>query len=291
MHVHHREATIDGLSVFYREAGDRRAPTLVLLHGAPSSSFMFRNLIPLLMDRYHVIAPDLIGYGYSDAPSKDEFSYTFDSLAQVVAGLLEHLNIARYAIYVQDYGAPIGWRLCLSRPGQITGIISQNGNAYEDGFDQEFWADVWDFGADPRGELSQSLRSVLSPEAIQWQYTHGVPDSTLISPDTWTHDTYLLSRPGVLDAHMALLADYGTNRQLYPRIHEYFRETAVPLLAVWGKNDQIFIAPGAEAFQRDLPEARVHLLDGGHFLLESHLHEVANLMLEFLDTGGAGATN
>jgi pimeloyl-ACP methyl ester carboxylesterase len=282
MPIHYRNADVEGLNVFYREAGDPAAPAVVLLHGAPTSSFMFRNLIPLLADRFHVIAPDLIAYGYSSTPSVEEFSYDFDSLTRYVDGLLEQLGVERYAIYVQDYGAPVGWRLALNHPERITAIITQNGNGYEDGFDDAFWGPVWDFNADPTEEKASAIREVLGLEAIKWQYTHGVPDPSLISPDTWTQDFALISRPGVLDAQVALLGRYSTNRDLYPRLHEYFRDSQVPLLAVWGKNDLIFIHPGATAFGRDLPDAEIHLLDGGHFLLESHLEEAGALIRDFL---------
>jgi pimeloyl-ACP methyl ester carboxylesterase len=282
MPVHYRNADVEGLNVFYREAGDPAAPAFVLLHGAPTSSFMFRNLIPLLEDRFHLIAPDLIGYGHSDTPSVQEFDYNFDSLTRYVNGLLEQLGIDRYAIYVQDYGAPVGWRLFVNHPERITAIVTQNGNAYDDGFDDGFWAPVWEFNASPTEELAQAMREVLGLDAMKWQYTHGVPDPSLISPDGWTQDYALISRPGVLDAHVALIGKYSTNRAMYPKLHEHFRETQVPLLAVWGKNDQIFIHPGATAFSRDLPKAEIHLLDGGHFLLESHLDEAGGLVRDFL---------
>jgi pimeloyl-ACP methyl ester carboxylesterase len=282
MPVHYRNADVEGLNVFYREAGDPAAPAVVLLHGAPTSSFMFRNLIPLLEDRFRVIAPDLIGYGHSSAPSVEEFGYDFDSLTRCVNGLLEQLGVQRYAIYVQDYGAPVGWRLAVNHPERITGIITQNGNGYEDGFDDSFWAPVWDFNTDPTKEKAAAIAEVLGLEAMKWQYTHGVPDPSLISPDGWTQDFALISRPGVLDAHVALLGKYSTNRDLYPTLQQYFRDSQVPLLAVWGKNDLIFIHPGATAFGRDLPNAEIHLLDGGHFLLESHLEEAGGLIRDFL---------
>ncbi|WP_159618658.1 alpha/beta fold hydrolase [Arthrobacter zhaoguopingii] len=282
MPVHYRNTDVEGLNVFYREAGDPSEPTVVLLHGAPTSSFMFRNLIPMLEGRFHVIAPDLIGYGHSAAPSVEEFQYDFDSLTRYVDGLLEQLGVQRYAIYVQDYGAPVGWRLALNHPERISAIITQNGNGYEDGFDDAFWGPVWDFNANPTPEKAAAIGEVLGLEAMKWQYTHGVPDPSVVSPDGWTQDFALISRPGVLDAHVALLGKYTTNRDLYPRLHEYFRDSQVPLLAVWGKNDLIFIHPGATAFARDLPNAEIHLLDGGHFLLESHLQEAGGLILDFL---------
>ncbi|MHA7262438.1 alpha/beta fold hydrolase [Arthrobacter sp. TMN-37] len=282
MPVHYRNADIEGLNVFYREAGDPAAPAVVLLHGAPTSSFMFRNLIPMLEERFHVIAPDLIAYGHSSAPSAEEFSYDFDSLTRYVNGLLEQLGVDRYAIYVQDYGAPVGWRLALNHPDRITAIITQNGNGYEDGFDDGFWAPVWDFNADPTKDKAAAIAEVLGLEAMKWQYTHGVADPSVISPDGWTQDFALISRPGVLDAHVILLSKYSTNRDVYPRLHEYFRKSQVPLLAVWGRNDLIFIHPGATAFSRDLPNAEIHLLDGGHFLLESHLEEAGGVIRDFL---------
>lgn len=281
--VHHRTTDVSGHRVFYREAGDPAAPTVVLLHGYPTSSHMFRHLIPLLADRYHVLAPDHLGFGLSDAPDAEAFDYTFDALADVTAQLLAQLGVERYAIYVQDYGAPVGWRLALADPTAVTAVVSQNGNAYDEGFVEDFWRDVWAW-ADHQDERTEAaIRQALTRDAIRWQYLHGVPDPTLVDPGTWEHDLALVSRPGNDRAQLALFRDYATNPPLYPRLHAWFRETQVPLLAVWGRNDEIFGPDGARAFRRDLPDARVELLDGGHFLLESHLDDVAALVRGFLD--------
>jgi pimeloyl-ACP methyl ester carboxylesterase len=280
--VHHRYAQVQGRRLFYREAGPADAPVLVLLHGYPTSSFMFRHLIPVLADRYHVIAPDHLGFGLSDAPPVEDFDYTFDALAGLTADLLTRLGVTRYAVYVQDYGAPIGWRLALNDPAAITAIITQNGNAYEAGFVPEFWQAVWDYHREQTPETETAIRRALTLEAITWQYLTGVPDESLVSPDTWHHDHALVSRPGNDRVQLALFLDYATNLPLYPRLHEYLRTSQVPLLAVWGEGDQIFGPDGARAFADDLPGADIHLLDGGHFLLESALDEVAELIRGFL---------
>jgi pimeloyl-ACP methyl ester carboxylesterase len=282
VNVHHRYAVVGGRSVFYREAGDRARPTVVLLHGAPASSFMFRGLIPLLAGDYHVVAPDLLGFGLSDAPTVDEFDYTFDTLTDSVAALLDELGLDRYAIYVQDYGAPVGWRLALRRPESITAIVTQNGNAYSAGFVDEAWKAFWAYAADPSPETAAPLLEGLSLERIRWQYTHGVPDPSVVDPDAWIHDHAQVNRPGNPAVQLKLYSEYPSNVALYPEVHAYFRSSQVPLLAVWGRNDEIFGPAGAEAFRDDLPRAIVHLLDGGHFLLESALEPVAALMSDFL---------
>lgn len=228
MRVHHRYATIEGRRLFYREAGPAGAPAVILLHGYPTSSFMFRDLIPRLADRYHVIAPDYLGFGQSDAPTVDEFDYSFDALARLTAGLLGHLGVDRYAIYVQDYGAPIGWRLALQPTAPVTAIISQNGNGYEAGFVPEFWAPIWAYGDDPNAQNEAALRPALSLDAIVWQYTHGVPDPSVVAPDTWTLDHALLQRPGNDAVQLRLFGDYHTNRELYPRLQEYLRDSQIP---------------------------------------------------------------
>ncbi|MBE2998397.1 alpha/beta hydrolase [Nocardiopsis sp. HNM0947] len=279
---HHRFTEVDGHRVFYREAGPRDAPVVVLLHGYPTSSFMFRALIPELAEHYRVVAPDHIGFGLSDAPGVDEFDYTFDSLAQITAALLSKLGITEYAVYVQDYGAPVAWRLALADPSAVTAIISQSGNAYDEGFVDGFWKDVWAYAQNPDERTESAVRSALTREAVEWQYLHGVPDPTLVDPEVWEHDLALLSRPGNDLVQLRLLRDYATNPPLYPRLHEYFRIFRVPLLAVWGENDRIFGPAGAEAFARDLPDAQIELLPGGHFLLETHLDEVAALIRPFL---------
>lgn len=280
--VHHRYATIDGHRLFYRESGDSRLPTVVLLHGFPTSSYMFRNLIPALADHFHVVAPDHLGFGLSDAPPVDEFDYTFDALSDLTAGLLHALGIDRYAMYVQDYGAPIGWRLALRDPSAITAIISQNGNAYDEGFVENFWQTVWAYQHDPSSGNEGAVRQFLTLDATRWQYLTGVPDETLVDPECWQHDFALISRPGNDLVQLKLFRDYATNAPMYPRLHRYFRASGVPLLAVWGRGDEIFGPAGATAFSTDLPHAEVHLLDGGHFLLESALTEVAGLIRTFL---------
>lgn len=280
--VHHRYATIDGRRLFYREAGDPDAPALVLLHGFPTSSYMFRDLIPALADRYHVVAPDHLGFGLSDAPPVEEFDYTFDALTDLTAGLLREVGIERYAMYVQDYGAPIGWRLALRDPSTITAIITQNGNGYDAGFVESFWKVVWAYQSEQTPDTEAAVRQFLTLDATRWQYLTGVSDETLVDPESWYHDYALISRPGNDEVQLKLFRDYATNAPLYPRLHEYFRAIGVPLLAVWGRGDEIFGPAGAEAFADDLPDAEIHLLDGGHFLLESAPREVSELIRNFL---------
>ncbi|EST18993.1 alpha/beta fold hydrolase [Streptomyces roseochromogenus] len=280
--VHHRTATVGGLEVFYREAGDRTAPTVLLLHGFPTSSHMFRDLIPALADRYHVIAPDHIGFGQSAMPAAQDFPYTFDALAEVTSGLLRHLGVERFAMYVQDYGAPIGWRLALQSPDSVTAIITQNGNAYEEGFVKPFWEGVFAYGKAPGPDTEAPMRGALTAEMTRWQYVTGVADPSLVSPDNWVHDQALLDRPGNDEIQLKLFRDYLTNVDLYPRVHQYFRDSRVPLLAVWGANDEIFRPEGAKAFSQDLPDAEIHLLDSGHFALESHLEAITGHIRDFL---------
>ncbi|MEU8986740.1 alpha/beta hydrolase [Streptomyces sp. NPDC048558] len=281
--IHHRYATVRGQRLFYREAGPSDAPTVVLLHGFPTSSFMFRNLIPLLADRYHVIAPDHLGFGLSDAPPVEEFEYTFDALADLTAGLLGQLGVGRFAMYVQDYGAPVGWRLALADPAAVTAIITQNGNGYEVGFAKEFWEPLRAYWQDQNPQTEAALRQALTLEVTRWQYLHGVADESLVSPDTWYHDFALLSRPGNDLVQLALFADYAGNLPQYPQLHAYLRDSRVPLLAVWGRNDEIFRPEGALAFADDAPGAEICLLDGGHFLLESHLDAAAGCIRGFLE--------
>lgn len=285
--IHHRFATVRGHRLFYREAGPREAPALVLLHGFPTSSRMFRHLIPALADRFHLIAPDHLGFGRSDTPPAETFPYTFDALTDLTEALLAHLGIAHYALYVQDYGAPIGWRLALRSPEAVTAVITQNGNAYEDGFVPDFWDPLWAYAAAPGPRTESAVRTALTLDAIRWQYLHGVARPELIDPDTWTTDHHEISRPGNDLVQLALFRDYATNRPLYPRLHTYFRESQVPLLAVWGANDEIFGPEGAHAFTRDLPTAEIHLVPGGgHFLLESHPDTVAGYVRGFLTSVG-----
>jgi pimeloyl-ACP methyl ester carboxylesterase len=280
--VHHRTLTVDGLEVFYREAGGPQAPVVVLLHGFPTSSHMFRNLIPALSDRYRVIAPDHVGFGQSAMPGPEEFPYTFDALTEVTAGLLEQLGVERFAMYVQDYGAPIGWRLALRDPQRITAIISQNGNAYTDGFVKPFWDGLFAYARNPGPETEGPVRGALTAEVTRWQYVNGVADPSLVSPDNWVHDQALLDRPGNDEIQLKLFRDYPTNVDLYPAVQRYFRDSQVPLLAVWGANDDIFGPDGARAFQRDLPNAEVHLIESGHFALESHLETISGHIRGFL---------
>ncbi|MCU1405808.1 MAG: alpha/beta hydrolase [Glaciihabitans sp.] len=279
--VHHRTVSVDGLDVFYREAGPTDAPVFLLLHGYPSSSHMFRHLIPLLADRYHVIAPDNIGFGRSSAPSVDEFDYTFAALANVTGRFLTTIGVTHYTLYVQDYGAPIGWRLALADPTVVVGVISQNGNAYEEGFVPSFWDAIWTDAAERTNETRDALRPALGRTAVEWQYTHGVPDATTVDPDAWEHDLALLSRPGQDDVQLALFRDYAANRDTYPAVHAWLRTSHVPVLAIWGRNDEIFAAAGARAFQQDVPDAHIELVDGGHFLLESDLELVANTIINW----------
>jgi pimeloyl-ACP methyl ester carboxylesterase len=281
--VHHRYATVRGQRLFYREAGPTDAPAVVLLHGFPTSSFMFRNLIPLLSDGYHVIAPDHLGFGLSDAPPVDEFGYTFDALADLTGDLLSQLGISRFALYVQDYGAPVGWRLALAYPDGVTAIITQNGNGYEVGFAEDFWKPVREYWQEQNSQTEAALRQALTLDAIRWQYLHGVADETLVSPDTWYHDFGLVSRPGNDLVQLQLFADYASNLALYPRLQAYLRNSRVPLLAVWGRNDEIFRPEGALAFAGDATGAEICLLDGGHFLLESHLDTAAATIRRFLE--------
>ncbi|MGW2684907.1 alpha/beta fold hydrolase [Streptomyces sp. NPDC001414] len=280
--VHHRTAVVDGLDVFYREAGDPQAPVVVLLHGFPTSSHMFRNLIPALADRYRVIAPDHIGFGQSAMPGLDRFPYTFDALTDVTAGLLAQLGVDRFALYVQDYGAPIGWRLALRNPDRVTAIVTQNGNAYEKGFVKPFWDGVFAYTDAPGPETEAAMRGALTLESTRWQYLNGVADPSLVSPDNWVHDQALLDRPGNDEIQLKLFRDYPTNVDLYPQVHRYFADSQVPLLAVWGANDEIFGPDGARAFAQDLPDAEIHLLDSGHFALESHLEAITAHIRDFL---------
>jgi pimeloyl-ACP methyl ester carboxylesterase len=280
--VHYRYATVEGRRLFYREAGPAGAPAVVLLHGFPASSFMFRDLIPVLAGRYHVIAPDHLGFGYSDAPAAEAFDYTFDALARLTAGLLAQAGVRRYAMYVHDYGAPVGWRLALTDPAAITAIITQNGNGYDAGFTEAFWKPVRAYWDDRDADTEAAVRGALTLDAIRWQYLTGVPDPSVVSPDTWHHDHAQLSRPGNDAVQLALFADYATNLPLYPRLHAYLRDSGVPVLAVWGAGDQIFGPDGARAFAADAPDAEIHLLDGGHFLLESQLDTTAAYIHGFL---------
>jgi pimeloyl-ACP methyl ester carboxylesterase len=279
--IAYRTAEVDGLSVFYREAGPPDAPTLLLLHGFPSSSHMFRELIPLLAGEFHLVAPDLPGFGKSDMPAPDAFDYTFDHLADVIDRFTEVLGLDRFAIYVFDYGAPVGFRIAARHPDRITAIITQNGNAYEDGL-SDGWGPVQAYWKDPSPANREAVRSMVQPESTIWQYTHGVPDVTRVSPDGYGLDNYYLARPGAEEIQLDLLLDYASNVALYPAWQEYFRASRPPLLAVWGSNDPFFIPPGAEAFKRDIPAADVRFVPTGHFALETHVDEIANAIIDFL---------
>ncbi|MDR6981347.1 pimeloyl-ACP methyl ester carboxylesterase [Streptomyces sp. 3330] len=281
--IHHRYAVVNGYQIFYREAGPRDRPTVLLLHGFPSSSLMFRHLLPRLADRWHLVAPDHVGFGLSDAPTADTFTYSFDSLTDITATLLRQLGIERYCLFVHDHGAPIGWRLALRTPAAVTAIITQNGNAYDEGLLPEFFTAVRDYWREQIPRTEAGVREALTLELTRWRYLAGVTDETLVDPTTWTHDHDLLSRPDNDRAQLALFRDYATNLALYPQVQRYFRERQVPLLAIWGRGDPIFGPAGALAFTTDLPNAEVHLIDGGHFLLESALDEVAPLVRAFLD--------
>jgi pimeloyl-ACP methyl ester carboxylesterase len=281
MTLSYRTAIVEGLRVFYRSAGDPKQPAVLLLHGFPTSSHMFRDLIPALADRYYVVAPDLPGFGYTEAPDRKTFKYSFENLADVIDRFTEVLKLNRYAIYIFDYGAPVGLRLALRHPERISAVISQNGNAYLEGL-SEGWNPIQTYWKDPSAENRAALRAFLKPEATQWQYTHGMTNPERLSPDGWTLDSALLARPGNDEIQLDLFGDYQSNVALYPKFQDYIRTKRPPLLAVWGKNDPFFLPPGAQAFRRDNPDAEVHLLDAGHFALESHAPEIAAIIRDFL---------
>jgi pimeloyl-ACP methyl ester carboxylesterase len=279
--VRYRTVTVDGHRVFYRDAGEPTHPALLLLHGFPSSSHMFRNLIPLLADRYHIVAPDLPGFGFSDAPDRAAFHYTFDNLARAIEGFVDQVGLERYAIYVFDYGAPVGFRFALARPERVTAIISQNGNAYEEGLSAG-WTPIRKYWQESTAANREALREFLTPETTKWQYVHGVPDETLVAPESYALDSALLARPGNDEIQLDLFLDYASNIALYPKFHDYFRTTRPPFLAVWGRNDPFFLPAGAEAFKRDIPGAIVRFFDTGHFALETHVEEIAAAIRDFV---------
>ncbi|TDP38420.1 alpha/beta fold hydrolase [Nocardia ignorata] len=280
--VRHNTVQIQGQSIFYREAGDPSAPTVVLLHGFPTSSAMFRNLIPALAADYHVIAPDHLGFGQSGMPKADEFDYTFDNLTALTLALLDTLGIDRFALYIQDYGAPIGLRIAARNPQRVSALITQSGNAYLEGF-TPFWEPLFAHAND-RAAHEPEVRKLLAADATKWQYTHGVPADrlSLVSPDTWTLDQAYLDRPGNKEIQLDLFADYKNNLDGYPEFQKYFAEHRPPTLIAWGEHDEIFGADGARAYLRDLPDAELHLLDAGHFALETHGPEIAALIRDFL---------
>ena len=271
----------DGITVLYREAGPADAPVVLLLHGFPTSSFQYRELIPRLADTYRVIAPDLPGFGFTEVPPARNYKYTFDALANTILAFTNALRLTRYALYIFDYGAPTGLRLAMSHPERITTIVSQNGNAYEEGLG-DAWAPIRRYWREPTSENREVLRGALSPEAIRSQYTHGTPNPGKIAPEGYTLDAALIQRPGNMDIQLDLFLDYANNVKLYPAFQEYFRKSKPPLLAIWGKHDAFFIPPGAQAYLRDNPNATVQLLDTGHFALETDVEEIANAMREFL---------
>ena len=276
----------DGVRVFYREAGPADAPVLLLLHGYPTSSHMFRELIPRMATSYHVIAPDLPGFGFTTVPGERDYKYSFDALAQTAEAFVEALGLKKYALYIFDYGAPVGLRLALEHPERVTAIVSQNGNAYEEGL-----GDAWDpirrYWATPSAENREALRrAVLTLEGTRWQYTHGVANPETVAPESYTLDQTLMERPGNTEIQLDLFLDYASNLELYPKFQAYFREFKPPLLAIWGKNDPFFIPPGAEAYRKDNPNASVKFLDTGHFALETHVDEIAEAMHELLGRAG-----
>jgi pimeloyl-ACP methyl ester carboxylesterase len=279
--IRYRKANVDGFNVFYREAGQPDAPALLLLHGFPSAGHMFRELIPALSDRFRVVAPDLPGFGQSDMPSRDKFSYTFARLAEVIERFTEVIGLARFAIYAFDYGAPTGFRMAVRHPERITAIVSQNGNAYEEGL-SDGWNPVRSYWQDPSPTNRAALRAFLKPETTIWQYTHGVTDTSLVSPDGYSLDNHYLMRPGADEVQLDLFGDYKSNVAMYPQFQAYFRKHKPPFLAVWGKNDPFFLPPGAEAFKRDIPGAEVRFVDSGHFALETHCEEIATAIRDFL---------
>ncbi|WP_322071370.1 alpha/beta fold hydrolase [Paraburkholderia bannensis] len=278
--ITYQTADVDGFEVFYRESGDRSNPTLLLLHGFPSSSHMYRDLIPLLAERFHVVAPDLPGFGLSAQPPRAQFAYTFDNLAKVIGRFTEVIGLQRYALYVFDYGAPTGFRVAMAHPERVSAIISQNGNAYEEGL-SEGWNPIQRYWQEPSDANRQALRELLTSASIRWQYEHGVADTTHISPDGYALDALYIARPERDEVQLDLFLDYASNVDLYPAFQAYFREHRPPLLAIWGKNDPFFLPPGAEAYKRDLPNADVRFLDTGHFALETHAREIADAIIEF----------
>ncbi len=279
--VTYRSTEVNSLKVFYRESGPSDAPKLLLLHGYPSAGHMFRNLIPQLADRFHVVAPDLLGFGQSDMPGRDSFTYTFEALTDVLEGFTDAVGFDQYALYVFDYGAPTGFRLALRRPDRVTAIVTQNGNAYTEGL-SDGWNPIRAYWREPTQANRDAIRTMVQPETTVWQYTHGVPDPSLVSPDGYTLDNHYLARPGAHEIQLDLFLDYASNVRHYPQFQEYFRTARPPLLAIWGRNDPFFLPAGAQAFKRDIPSADVRLLDTGHFALETHASEIATAIRGFL---------
>jgi pimeloyl-ACP methyl ester carboxylesterase len=281
--VHYYNTIVNGLNIFYREAGPKDAPVILLLHGYPTSSFMYRNLIPILAEKYRVIAPDLPGFGFSEAPVRADFNYTFDNLANAVQGFIDKLELKRFAIYIFDYGAPVGLRIALANQEKITGIISQNGNAYEEGLSAE-WNPLQKYWKEPTEENRESLRQFMAIDITRFQYEHGVADTSLLSPDTYTLDQHFLDKPEHVDIQLDLILDYRTNVAKYPEFQFYFRNSKPPVLAVWGNKDPYFLPVGAEGFKKDNPDATVKFYNTGHFALETHADEIGSDVLNFLDS-------
>jgi pimeloyl-ACP methyl ester carboxylesterase len=282
-HTFLRRVTADGISIFYREAGPADRPVVLLLHGFPTSSFQFRELIPRLADKYRVIAPDLPGFGFTEVPAERNYTYTFDSLAKSIEAFTDALALQRYALYIFDFGAPTGLRLAVSRPERVTAIFSQNGNAYEEGLG-ETWAPLKQYWQDETAENREMVRKLLGADGIRFQYFHGVPNPESIAPESYTLDTALIGRPGNMEIQLDLHLDYRNNIPVYPKFHEYFRQYKPPFMAIWGKNDPFFIPAGAEAYKRDLPSASIRFVDSGHFALETHVEEIAQGMRELFDS-------
>jgi len=282
--IKNQTISIDGQTIFYREAGDKEnAPTIILLHGFPTSSHMFRNIFPALADKFHLVAPDYPGFGYSSMPPVDKFEYTFDHLAEIVDKFITQIGLERYSLYVMDYGAPVGYRLAVKHPDKIEALIVQNGNAYDEGLG-EFWEPLRSYWNEPNEKNKNALKKFLTLEATRWQYTHGVKNENAISPDNWIHDQLLLDRPGNNEIQLQLFYDYKSNPLLYPQWQEYFRKYQPPTLVVWGRNDVIFTKEGAIPYQRDLKNVQIHLLNTGHFALEEEGELIAELILRFLLT-------
>ena len=281
-----RRIQADGVKVFYREAGPPDAPVVLLLHGFPTSSFQYRELIPRLSDRYRVLAPDLPGFGFTEVPASRRYQYSFDALAQTILAFTDALHLTRYALYVFDYGAPTGFRLAMAHPERITAIVSQNGNAYEEGLG-DAWAPIRRYWENPSAENRETVHHALNPEGLRWQYVVGAPDPDAIAPEGYTLDNAMIARPGNMDIQLDLFLDYVNNVKLYPAFQEYFRKRKPPLLAIWGKNDPFFIPAGAQAYLRDNPNATVRLLDTGHFALETHVEEIAAAMRQLLEKNAA----
>jgi pimeloyl-ACP methyl ester carboxylesterase len=282
--IKNQTISIDGQTIFYREAGDKEnAPTIILLHGFPTSSHMFRNIIPALADKFHLVAPDYPGFGYSSMPPVDKFEYTFDHLAEIVDKFITQIGLERYSLYVMDYGAPVGYRLAVKHPDKIEALIVQNGNAYDEGLG-EFWEPLRSYWKEPNEKNKNALKKFLTLEATRWQYTHGVKNENAISPDNWIHDQLLLDRPGNNEIQLQLFYDYKSNPPLYPQWQEYFRKYQPPTLVVWGRNDIIFTKEGAIPYQRDLKNVQIHLLNTGHFALEEEGDLIAELISRFLLT-------